>query len=132
MKRIVQVSLITAAFAVSTFAIAQPAGYTGPSSKPTAKATAANHPMMKAKDLLAKGKDGQMVRVQGKLLKHNGGDNYEFADASGKMKVEIDDRRFPEGARIDQNTVVEMVGEFDKNTFEDSALEVTQMKVVTK
>ena len=132
MKRIVQASLMTAALTVSALAIAQPAGYTGPSSKPSAKAGATNFPLMKAKDLLAKGKDGQNVRLQGKLLNHKGGEDYEFADSSGKMKVEIDDNRFPEGARIDQNTVVELVGEFDKNTFGESALEVTQIKVVTK
>ena len=132
MKRIFQASLVTAALAASALAIAQPAGYIGPSSKPSAKAGATNFPLMKAKDLLAKGKDGQNVRLQGKLLNHKGGEDYEFADASGKMKVEIDDDRFPEGARIDQNTVVELVGEFDKNTFGESALDVAQIKVVTK
>ena len=132
MKRIFQVSLMTAALAASALAIAQPSGYAGPSSKPTAKAGAAAFPLMQAKDLLAKGKDGQNVRLQGKLLNHTGGENYVFADASGKMKVEIDDDRFPEGARIDQNTVVELIGEFDKNTFGESALEVNQIKLVTK
>lgn len=132
MKRIVQASLMTAALTASALAFAQPAGYAGPSSKPSAKAAAANFPLMTSKDLLAKGKDGQNVRLQGKLLNHKGGENYEFADASGKMKVEIDDDRFPEGVRIDQNTTVELVGEFDKNTFGESALDVSQLKVVTK
>ena len=45
-------------------------------------------PLMTAKDLLAKGKDDQQVRLQGKLLSHKGGDKYEFADASGRMTVE--------------------------------------------
>lgn len=132
MKRIFQASLMTAALAASALAIAQPPGYAGPSSKPSAKAGAANFPLMTAKDLLAKGKDGQNVRLQGKLLNHKGGEDYEFADASGKMKVEIDDDRFPEGVRIDQNTMIELVGEFDKNTFGESALDVSQLKVVTK
>ena len=132
MKRIFEASLVTAALAASALAVAQPAGYTGPSSKPSAKAGATNFPLMTAKDLLAKGKDGQNVRLQGKLLNHKGGEDYEFADATGKMKVEIDDDRFPEGVRIDQNTVVELVGEFDKNTFGESALDVAQIKVVTK
>lgn len=134
MKRILHASLMTAALAASALAIAQPTGYAGPSSKPAAKGNAApaNVPLMTAKDLLAKGKDDQYARLQGKLVNHKGGDDYEFADASGKITVEIDDDLFPQGAPIDQNTVVELVGEFDKNTFGDSTFDVTQIKVVTK
>lgn len=134
MKRILHVSLMSAALAASAFAVAQPSAYTGPSSKATAKPYTApgNIPLMTAKDLLAKGKDDQMARLQGKLVNHKGGEDYEFADASGKITVEIEDEAFTQGMKIDQNTMVELVGEFDKNLIGDSTFEVRQMKVMGK
>jgi len=138
MKRIFQISAITTLLAASAFAIGQPAGYTGPSAKPAKPAQAgyagpSSVPLMKVKDLLDKGKDDQVVRLQGRLTSHKGGEEYEFADASGKMSVEIDERHFPAGVSIDQNTVVELTGEFDKETFgNDVKLEVDGMKVVGK
>ena len=87
---------------------------------------------MKAKDLLDKGKDDQAARLQGRLLSHKGGEDYEFADASGKITVEIDAEHFPAGVTVDQNTVVELTGEFDKETFGESTFEVKQLKVVGK
>ena len=132
MKRMLQLSCITALLAGSAIAIAQPGGYSGPSSKaaPSGYAGPSTVPMMSAKDLLAKGKDDQYVKLKGKLLSHKGGEEYEFADQSGKMTVEISSERFPEGATIDHNTLVELTGEFDKETFGESTLDVKQIKVV--
>ncbi len=134
MKRILQISAISTLLAASALAIGQPAGYTGPSAtpKPAGYAGPSSVPLMKVKDLLDKGKDDQVVRLQGRLTSHKGGEEYEFADQSGKMTVEIDGRYFPAGVSIDQNTVVELSGEFDKETFGDAKLEVDQMKVAGK
>jgi len=129
-------AVIAALIAAPTLALAQTAGgYTGPSSKTAAPAGykgPTNVPLMTSKQLLDKGKDDQFVKVQGKLLSHKGGDDYEFADASGKMTVEIDPELFPQGASVDQNTVVELIGEFDKETFGESTLDVQQIRVVSK
>ena len=134
MKRILKFSFVTVALAASALSSAQPTGYAGPSSKATAKGNAvpANIPLMTAKQLLENGKNDQYARLQGKLVNHKGGEDYEFVDASGKITVEIDDDRFPAGVRIDQNTMVELTGEFDKNMLRDSTFEVEQIKVVTK
>lgn len=133
MKRILQISCITALLAGSAIAVAQPGGYTGPSTKaaPAGYTGPSTVPMMNAKELLAKGKDDQYVKLKGKLVNHKGGEEYEFADQSGKMTVEIDAKHFPEGTKIDQNTLVELTGEFDKETFGESTLDVKQIKVVT-
>lgn len=133
MKRILHLSVIAAAIAAAPLALAQSAGYAGPSASKAAakgKAGMANAPLMTAKDLLAKGKDDQLARVQGKLLSHKDDEEYEFADASGKMTVEIDSDLFPQGVRIDQNTTVELIGEFDKDLVGEPSLDVKQMKVV--
>lgn len=134
MKRILQISCITTLLAASAFAVGQTTGYTGPSAKtaPAGYTGPSSVPLMKAKDLLDKGKDDQFARLQGKIVSHKGGEDYEFADASGKITVEIDAEHFPAGVAVDQNTVVELTGEFDKETFGESTFEVKQMKVVSK
>jgi uncharacterized protein (TIGR00156 family) len=134
MKRLVSLSCMSALLAASTLAIAQPTGYAGPSSKasPSAYAGPSSVPLMSAKELLDKGKDDQYVRLKGRLLSHKGGEDYEFADQSGKMTVEIDAKHFPAGVKIDQNTLVELVGEFDKELVGESTLDVKQVKVVTQ
>jgi len=134
MKRIIQITCITALLAGSTFAIAQTGGYTGPTSKPapagyTGPSAVA---LTTAKQLLADGKDDQYAKLKGKLTSHKGGEDYEFTDASGKITVEIDAKRFPEGVTIDHNTLVELTGEFDKETFGESTFDVKQLKVVAK
>ena len=101
---------------------AAPSGYAGPSGAP----------LMTAKDLLANGKDDQYVRLKGKLTSHKGDENYEFTDASGKITVEIDADRFPAGVTVDHNTLVELTGEFDKEMFGDSTVDVEQIKVVAQ
>ena len=141
MKRFFQFSCIAALFAGSAVAVAQngaapaaapaavaapaakpaPSGYTGPSGAP----------LMTAKDLLAKGKDDQYARLKGKLTSHKGDEDYEFTDASGKITVEIDADRFPQGVTVDHNTLVELTGEFDKEMFGESTLDVEQIKVVS-
>lgn len=134
MKRILQISCITTLVAASAFAIAQPTGYTGPSTKaaPAGYTGPSSVPLMTAKDLLAKGKDDQYARLQGKLLSHKGGEEYEFADQSGKITVEIDAKHFPAGVSIDHNTLVELTGEFDKELVGESTFDVKQVKVVGK
>lgn len=135
MKRFIRFSCIAALVAGSAAAIAQqPGGYTGPSSKPAASGYTGptSAPLMTAKQLLDNGKDDQYVRLQGKITSHKGGEDYEFTDASGKMTVEIDAKYFPQGVNIDQNTQVELIGEFDKETFGESTLDVKQVKVVGK
>jgi uncharacterized protein (TIGR00156 family) len=133
MKRLLQLSFVTALLAGSAFAVAQPGGYAGPSTNaaPAGYSGPSTVPLMTAKDLLAKGKDDQYVKLKGKLVNHKGGEEYEFADQSGKMTVEIDAKRFPDGAKIDQNTLVGLTGEFDKETFGESTLDVKQIKVVS-
>ena len=138
MKPIFHIAAISAVLAVSGAAIAQSSGYTGPSAKPAAAPAASGYtgpssvPLMTAKELLDKGKDDQYVKLRGKLASHKGDDDYEFVDQSGKMTVEIDDKHFPQGVSIDHNTTVELVGEFDKETFGESTLDVKQVKVVAR
>lgn len=131
MKRFIQVTCLTALLAGSTFAIAQSGGYTGPTSKPAATGYTgpSSVALTTAKELLASGKDDQYARLKGKLTSHKGGEDYEFTDASGKITVEIDATHFPHGVTIDHNTLVELAGEFDKETLGESTFDVKQVKL---
>ena len=141
MKRFIQLSCMTAVLAVSAVAIAQTGGYTGPTAAPAAQAAKAapggysgpsGVPLTTAKTLLASGKDDQHVRLKGKLLNHKGDEEYEFADASGRITVEIDDKLFPAGVKVDHTTEVELVGEFDKEMIGESKVDVDHLTVVAK
>jgi uncharacterized protein (TIGR00156 family) len=95
-------------------------GYTGPSTVP----------VMTVRQLLDEGKDDQHVTVRGKLVRHIGGDRYVLADSTGEMQVDIDKRYFPQGQPIDANDTVALTGEFDKETFGTSELDVKQVQVI--
>ena len=147
MKRFAQLACIASLFAGSAFAVGQtqttsapaaaqagalntPAATPAPASVKPGYSGPSGAPLMSVKDLLAKGKDDQFVRLQGKLTSHKGDDDYEFTDASGKIMVEIDADRFPQGVTVDHNTTVELSGEFDKEMFGDATLDVEQIKVI--
>ena len=104
----------------ATAAIAQPAGYTGPSNVPQAtNATGpysgpSNVPLMTVKQLLETGRDDQIARLQGRLVSFEGDERYTFEDATGRITVEIDNEDFPAGQSISAEQKVELTGEFDK------------------
>lgn len=107
------------ALGAATTAIAQPAGYTGPSNAPKAAAQGAysgpsNVPLMTVKQLLDTGRDEQPARLQGRIVSFEGNERYTFEDATGRIIVEIDDEDFPAGQTVSAEQRVELVGEFDK------------------
>nr|WP_145552395.1 NirD/YgiW/YdeI family stress tolerance protein [Variovorax boronicumulans] len=123
MRHPIITAAIAAALLAAGIAQAQPAAsYTGPSVG-TQPAQAGKHgsydgpssvPLLTVKQLLETGKDEQHARLQGRIVSHDGGDKYTFADDSGRITVEIDDDRFPPGQAIGAAQRVELVGEFDK------------------
>ncbi|MEG0001122.1 MAG: NirD/YgiW/YdeI family stress tolerance protein [Comamonas sp.] len=102
----------------ATVATAQPAAYTGPSNATAAAAGGytgpSNVPLMTVKQLLDTGRDDQHARLQGQIVSHDGGEHYTFADATGRIRVEIDDKDFPAGQSVSAEQRVELLGEFDK------------------
>ncbi len=84
---------------------AQAPGYTGPSSLAVSS----------VKSLLDDGRDDQPARLQGRIVSHDGGDKYTFADDSGRITVEIDAKRFPAGQSIGADQRVELQGELERD-----------------
>jgi uncharacterized protein (TIGR00156 family) len=116
------------------------AQYTGPTSTPAATAAAAlppapgytgpsTVPAMTVKQLLDTAKDDQHVRLQGRIVSHDGGENYTFADDSGRMPVEISAKHFPPGQPIGADQRVELVGEVDKG-LRKMEFEVEQIRLL--
>ena len=120
MRTIASTLTLSALLALGTAAAtAQPAGYTGPSNaaKPVAQGSysgPSNVPLVTVKQLLDTGKDDQHARLQGQIVSHDGGEHYTFADATGRIRVEIDDKDFPAGQVVSAEQRVELLGEFDK------------------
>lgn len=103
----------------ATAAIAQSPGYTGPSHVPKAAAHGtysgpSNVPLMTVKQLLDTGRDEQPARLQGRIVSHEGHKRYTFEDATGRITLEIEDKRFPAGQTVSAEQRVELLGEFDK------------------
>lgn len=109
------------------------AQYVGPSNQKAAAAAPYAGPssvaLMTAKQVLDNGKDKQFARLQGRIVSHDGGKNYTFADDSGKLPVEISDKRFPPGQPLSAEQRVEIVGEIDKD-FRSIEFEVDQMRLL--
>lgn len=115
----------------SSAALAQ---YTGPSTgksvlpgalKGTPAAVAATN--VKA---LAALKDDARVSLQGRIVRHLGGDNYRFADSSGEIDVEIDTEHWPANTPIDDKAEVRISGEYDKGLISKPKVEVERLEKI--
>lgn len=87
----------------ASMASAQTGGYTGPSTVPT----------MTVKEVLDNGRDDQKAILRGRIISHDGGEDYTFEDATGRITAEIDRRKLP-ATKFDANTAVELVGEIER------------------
>ncbi|UQO38140.1 NirD/YgiW/YdeI family stress tolerance protein [Burkholderia cepacia] len=91
------------AVALAVLPAAVYAEYTGPSTLTTT-----------VKELLTNGKDDQHVQLQGRIVKHVGGEDYEFADATGTIRVEIDHKLWAAGQPVSDRNEVKVTGEFER------------------
>ncbi|QLF93469.1 YgiW/YdeI family stress tolerance OB fold protein [Pseudomonas sp. ABC1] len=79
------------------------AGYTGPGSQQINTVSAA-----------LEASDESAVVLQGRIVKRIKDEKYDFTDATGTIRVEIDDEDWP-AATIDENTQVRLTGEVDRD-----------------
>lgn len=111
----------------SSFAHAQ---YVGPTTAPSAAPGAATAKVASStvKALLATGKDDAQVSLQGKIVRHLGGENYRFADSSGEIDLEIEAKHWPANTPIDDKTEVRVQGEFEKGLVRKPRIEVERIE----
>lgn len=105
--------------AIATFATAGivQAQYTGPSS----------NQITTVAEALKNAKDNSYLQLQGKILKKVGNEKYIFADKSGEIRVEIDNKVF--SVPVDEKTTVEIRGEFEKDFLQSPEIDVDSIVV---
>lgn len=116
--------------AASSSALAQ---YTGPSTGKsiipgTTKSAAPAAAATTVRALTASGKDDTMVSLQGRIIRHVGGDKYRFADSTGEIDLEIETEHWPANTPIDDTSKVRITGEYDKGLTHKPRVEVERIE----
>lgn len=116
------------ALALATSAVAAFAQYTGPGTNTPGTTTSATTPTT-VKQLLDTGKDDQHVMLRGHITRSLGDDKYEFADSTGQVIIEIDEKRWPADHPVNEKSTVELTGKYDKELIGKSKVEVRGIKI---
>lgn len=109
------------------------AQYTGPSTGKsiipnTSKTMPAAVAQTNVKALMASGKDDTQVSLQGRIIRHMGGEKYRFADSTGEIDLEIDNELWPANSPIDDKSEVRVTGEYDKDLVSKPKVEVERIE----
>jgi uncharacterized protein (TIGR00156 family) len=105
--------------AALVFASSSHAQYVGPTVAPST-----------VRALLADGKDEMAVNLQGKIVRHIGGEKYRFADNTGEITLEIDAKYWPASTPIDGKTEVRIHGEYDKEWLGEPEIDVKRIETL--
>ncbi len=119
-------ALLAGALAVGLAASAY-AQYQVPCSK-AAKA-AAQGPITTVADVLKRGRDDQRVTLTGNVVKKVGWEKYLFRDASGAIRIEIDDEVMP-AEPFDDKTKVEITGEVERDFLQSVEIDVKAIRIL--
>ncbi|MDN7995458.1 NirD/YgiW/YdeI family stress tolerance protein [Burkholderia orbicola] len=82
------------------------------------------------KNLIAHGRDDQPVQLTGRIVRHVGGEYYEFADATGTIEVEIDDKVWVRGQPVNHTNEVRLTGELERKWSGRARVDVDRIDVV--
>lgn len=74
--------------------------------------------------------DDMWVTLRGHIIKKISREKYVFADSTGQIGIDVDDRYFPYGTPITPATLVEISGEIDKEFMSSPEVDVKKMIVV--
>ena len=120
MKKTLHVCALALILGLSSNAMAQNSagGYTGPSDVKTVSVAEA-----------LKLSDNSAVELAGKLEKSLGDEKYLFRDESGTVKVDIDNEDF-RGVTVNENDVVRLRGEVDKELLEETTIDVDMVEKI--
>jgi uncharacterized protein (TIGR00156 family) len=121
--------ILTAALGVASGAAH--AQYTGPSAAAkTAPGAAPAAAASNVKALLANAKDDTVVSLQGRIVRHLGGEKYRFADSTGEIDLDIDADKWPANTPIDDKVQVKLQGEYDKKLIGNSEIDVERIEKI--
>ncbi len=103
------------------------AQYQGPGSR--AAKSAQQVPMASVADVKKHGRDDQRVTLTGHVAKKVGWEKYLFRDASGEIRIEIDDDVMPTEP-FDDKTKVEIFGEVEKDFLRSVEIDVKAVRLL--
>lgn len=113
-----KLSLLMLGTAVLLYAGSAAAGFNGPSDASAVTVEQAK-----------KMKDDSHVVLRGNIEKHLGGEDYLFKDATGTIKIEIDDDDW-KGLDVSAKDTVEIRGEVDTHFSKPTDIEVDSIRLV--
>jgi len=82
------------------------------------------------KSILAHPVDDTWVTLRGHLLQKVGRDKYTFGDKTGQIRVDVDDKYFPNGVTITPTTHIQISGEVDVEHYRSPEIDVKNMVVL--
>ena len=111
-KQILTLTAVTAGIIMLTHNTDAFAQYNGPTTKQITTVS----------EVLENGKDDQYVRLIGTIKEQILEEKYTFVDATGEIRVEIDNDEFK--APVNDKTKVEIRGEIEKDYMESAEIDV--------
>lgn len=115
-EKCLMVMMISAAVALPIVALAQ---YLGPTEQVVYSSVA---------DVLADPVDDGQVSLQGRVILHEGGEYYRFADESGEVRIELEAEDMP-AFTFDDKTLVRITGEIDDELMRKPFIEVQRLEL---
>jgi uncharacterized protein (TIGR00156 family) len=106
-------ALITAACLASLMSATAFAAYIGPDAGPAGGAAPQQVETVKA--ALAAPEDAPVV-LEGQIIKRLDKEDYEFTDATGTVRVEIDQEKWPANVGVSDKQRVRLIGEVDRDS----------------
>lgn len=103
------------------------AQYVGPGSQASQGQVAA--PLTSVADVLKRGSDDQRVTLTGNVVKKVGREKYLFRDASGEIRIEIDEDVMP-AQPFDDKKKVEIMGEVEKDFLRSVEIDVQAIRLL--
>lgn len=75
-------------------------------------------------------KDDEYVTLRGYIIKKIRKEKYLFKDSTGEITLDIDKKINSQLKNVDENTLVEVYGEYDKEHFEKNKIDVKKVSIV--
>ena len=115
-EKVLMILMMGAAVALPIVALAQ---YLGPAEQVVYASVV---------DVLADPVDDGQVSLQGRIILHEGGEYYRFADESGDVRIELEAEDMPAFA-FDDKTLVRITGEIDDELMRKPFIEVQRVEL---
>ena len=81
-------------------------------------------------EVLKSARDDAWVTLRGQILKKVGHEKYLFADSTGQIVVDIDDKYFPYDRPVTPQTTIEITGEVDREFVGRTEIDVKQLTIL--